>query len=46
MGFLRFPAYWESHEKARDAKLREILAAYNEAWRKYWEWYIKLQDQL
>jgi hypothetical protein len=36
----------ESHEKGHEAKLREILAAYNEAWMKYWESYIKLQDQL
>ena len=36
----------ESNEKAHEAKLREILAAYNEAWMKYWESYIKLQDQL
>jgi len=36
----------ESHEKAHDAKLKEILAAYNEAWTKYWETYITLQDQL
>jgi chromosome segregation ATPase len=26
--------------------MREILAAYNEAWKKYWESYITLQDQL
>jgi hypothetical protein len=26
--------------------MKEILAAYNEAWMKYWEAYIKLQDQL
>ena len=36
----------ESHEKAHDARLREIFVAYNEAWMKYWESYIKLQDQL
>jgi chromosome segregation ATPase len=36
----------ESREKAHDAKLREIIAAYNEAWMKYWESYIKLQDRL
>jgi predicted RNase H-like nuclease (RuvC/YqgF family) len=36
----------ESHDKAHDARLREIFAAYNEAWMKYWESYIKLQDQL
>jgi hypothetical protein len=36
----------ESREKASDARLREIFAAYNEAWMKYWESYIRLQDQL
>jgi len=36
----------ESRDRAQDAKLREILAAYNEAWMKYWDSYIKLQDQL
>ena len=36
----------ESHERAHDARLREIFVAYNEAWMKYWESYIKLQDQL
>ena len=36
----------ESHERVHEAKLREILAAYNEAWTKYWDSYIKLQDQL
>ena len=36
----------ESREKVQEAKLREILAAYNEAWMKYWDSYIKLQDQL
>jgi len=36
----------ESHEKAYEAKLREIFAAYNEAWMKYWDTYIRLQDQL
>jgi chromosome segregation ATPase len=36
----------ESHDKARDAKFREILAAYNEAWMKYWDSYVALQDQL
>jgi len=35
-----------SHDKVHDARLREIFAAYNEAWMKYWESYIKLQDQL
>jgi hypothetical protein len=36
----------ESREKAHDARLREIIAAYNEAWMKYWDSYIKLQDKL
>ncbi|HZW85737.1 MAG TPA: hypothetical protein VFE91_07555 [Nitrososphaerales archaeon] len=35
-----------SSEKGQEARLWEILAAYNEAWMKYWESYIKLQDQL
>lgn len=36
----------ESHEKAHETKLREIFASFNEAWMKYWDSYIKLQDQL
>ena len=36
----------ESHEKPHEVRLREILSAYNEAWMKYWESYIKLQNQL
>ena len=36
----------ESHEKAHEERLKGILAAYNEAWMKYWESYIRLQDQL
>jgi predicted RNase H-like nuclease (RuvC/YqgF family) len=36
----------ESHDKAREARMREIFAAYNEAWMKYWDSYIRLQDQL
>jgi hypothetical protein len=36
----------ESREKAQETRMKEILAAYNEAWMKYWEAYIKLQDQL
>lgn len=36
----------ESHDKGREAELRRILAAFNEAWVKYWDSYIKLQDQL
>ena len=36
----------ESHEKAHDAAMREIFAAYNEAWMKYWDSYTRLQDQL
>ncbi|MDG6900870.1 MAG: hypothetical protein JRM80_02800 [Nitrososphaerota archaeon] len=33
-------------EVTRDAKMQEILAAFNEAWMKYCDSYIKLQDQL
>ena len=33
-------------KEVRDAKLRDIFAAFNEAWMKYWESYTKLQDQL
>ena len=36
----------ESHEKDHEARLREILSAYNEAWMKYWKSYIRIQDQL
>jgi len=36
----------ESHDRAQEKRLSEILAVYNEAWMKYWESYIKLQDQL
>jgi hypothetical protein len=36
----------ESHEGDYEARLGEILAAYNDAWMKYWESYIKLQEQL
>ena len=31
---------------ARDDRLAEIFAAFNEAWMKYWTSYTKLQDQL
>jgi hypothetical protein len=33
-------------ERARDAKLGEILAAFNESWVRYWESYVRLQEQL
>ena len=33
-------------ERARDTKLAEILAAFNESWVKYWESYVRLQEQL
>jgi len=33
-------------ERAHDAKLGEILAAFNESWVKYWESYVRLQEQL
>jgi hypothetical protein len=36
----------ESHDKAHDARIKEILAAFNDAWIRYWDSYIKLQDQL
>ena len=36
----------ESREKVQDTRLREIFASFNEAWMKYWDSYIKLQDQL
>jgi hypothetical protein len=33
-------------KEARDARLAEIFAAFDDAWMKYWESYRKLQDQL
>ena len=33
-------------KEARDDRMAEILAAFNEAWMKYWASYTKLQDQL
>lgn len=33
-------------ERARDAKLGEIFASFNESWVKYWESYVRLQEQL
>jgi hypothetical protein len=36
----------EPSERARDAKLREELVAFDEAWTKYWESYVRLQEQL
>jgi hypothetical protein len=36
----------ESHETPADANLRKIFASYNEAWMKYWQSYVSLQDQL
>jgi hypothetical protein len=35
-----------SHESTKDGRLREIFAAFNEAWVRYWQSYVKLQDQL
>jgi hypothetical protein len=35
-----------STSSSHDEKLKEILAAFNEAWMKYWEAYVGLQDQL
>ncbi len=36
----------ESNERSRDARLREIFVSFNRAWVKYWESYVRLQDQL
>jgi hypothetical protein len=36
----------ESRERVLDDRLKAILASFNEAWMKYWESYIKLQDEL
>lgn len=36
----------EPSEGVRDTKLREIFAAFNEAWMKYWESYVRLQGRL
>ena len=33
-------------QKAQEAKLKEIFASFNDAWMRYWDSYIKLQDQL
>jgi len=33
-------------QKAQESKLREIFAAFNEAWMRYWDAYVKLQEQL
>ena len=33
-------------ERTRDAKLMEIFIAFNESWVKYWESYVRLQEQL
>jgi len=36
----------ESTDRARDARLREIFVSFNESLMKYWESYVRLQDQL
>lgn len=36
----------EPTEGGRDTKLAEIFAAFNEAWMKYWESYVRLQQEL
>jgi chromosome segregation ATPase len=36
----------EPNEKAHEVKMREIFDAFNEAWMKYWESYVALQDEL
>jgi hypothetical protein len=35
-----------SRKTDRDARLTEIFIAFNEAWMKYWESYVNLQDEL
>lgn len=36
----------EPNESNRGARLRKIFVSFNEAWMKYWESYVKLQEQL
>ncbi|MDV3278643.1 MAG: hypothetical protein LYZ69_09315 [Nitrososphaerales archaeon] len=36
----------DSNKGSRDAKLTEIIVSFNESWMKYWEAYVRLQDQL
>ena len=36
----------ESADNARDARFKEIFVSFNESLMKYWESYIRLQDQL
>lgn len=36
----------ESNEGTRDAGLKKIFFSFNEAWMKYWESYVRLQEQL
>jgi hypothetical protein len=36
----------ESSGRPGEKRLREIFVSYNEAWMKYWESYVKLQNQL
>ena len=36
----------ESADDARDARFEEIFVSFNESLMKYWESYVKLQDQL
>ncbi len=36
----------ESTPNPQDAKLKEIFASFNEAWMKYWESYVRLQQQM
>ena len=43
---LALPANGDLTRGARDVRLAEIFAAFNEAWMKYWASYTKLQDQL
>ncbi len=36
----------DSSQGPQDAKLKEIFASFNDAWMRYWESYVRLQDQM
>jgi len=36
----------EPNERDRDSSLKEIFSAFNESWMKYWESYVRLQEDL
>jgi hypothetical protein len=36
----------EPNERGGDTRFKEILVSFNDAWVKYWESYVRLQDQL